>query len=401
VKVLRARARAFALPLARPLPTAHGSIVERRGWLVALEDEHGLRGLGEATPLPDFGTEDTAVCEAALERGIEALLSAPPGGLEEGLERLTASCSAARCARSALDTALHDLEARRRGISLATLLRAAMDASSPPRSSIEVQALVSGVGPEHVRLAAERAREAGHRCFKLKLAVSQQRRGIAADLERVAALRAVVGPKARLRLDANEAWSRDEALEALERLAPFDVDFVEQPVARDDLGSLAWLDRHAPVKVAADEALLGEGLEACLAARAASIFIVKPGALGGLAPSMDLAARAHPAGIRLVVSSLIDGAIGREAAIAFAAAIDATAGPDDAGPVGEVHGLGTGALLARDLVSRPGRGRLGLAEGQGLGGVFASLANDFFELPVGAADVPPWIGRVKTFEASP
>jgi L-alanine-DL-glutamate epimerase-like enolase superfamily enzyme len=103
---------------------------------------------------------------------------------------------------------------------------------------------------------------------------------------------------------------------------------------------------NGAVAVAADEALLGEGAAACLEARAASIFVVKPAALGGVEASVAIFGRARQLGIRVVWSSLIDGAVGRMTAVAIAAGL----GDDDPERV-EVHGLGTADLLSRDLVA--------------------------------------------------
>jgi len=390
MRLRRAGLRPFALPLARGLSTAHGVVATRRGWLIWLEDEHGDLGCGEATPLADFGTETHAACEAALGRLLPALAE---GGeraldreldleLEEWLERLAPLRLQTPCAVAAIDTALHDLAARREALSLARWLRLRAGDPGAPAAEVGVQALIGGERPGQVAEATRRAREAGFTTFKLKLAVSAVPRGDARDArrdapggpargdargdpgvdrERVAALREAAGPEARLRLDANEAWTRAEAAAALESLCPFGIDYVEQPVARGDLESLAWLAAESPIAVAADEALLGAGLEACLERGAASILILKPAALGGPGPARPLVARARAAGLRLVWSTLLDGAISRAAVWHLAAGL---------GPTDEVHGLATGDWLARDLAPTPAThaGRLGApGAGPGLG----------------------------------
>ena len=81
----RALVRPFALPLRHPLATAHGPIDLRRGFLVELRDGQGQRGFGEATPLPEFGTEDLRACRAALWRELsEGLSHLASGALDEG-----------------------------------------------------------------------------------------------------------------------------------------------------------------------------------------------------------------------------------------------------------------------------------------------------------------------------
>ena len=375
---LRAVVRPFALPLRRPLATAHGPIALRRGFLVELCDEHGRRGYGEATPLPEFGTEDLSACREGIRRGLSEELawlvsdtsdtsdtSDASDVMDENAARMAgADRMDAPCARAALESARVDLASRRRGESLARWIRRRAGLAGDPLAGVGVQALVGGEDPVAVMQSADAARAAGYRAFKLKLAVVRQQRDPGLDVERVAALREVVGSAARVRLDANEAWGFAEALVALRAFEPFGIDYVEQPVPRDDLVGLKRLAEQSPIAVAADEALLGEGLARCLATRAAEVLVAKPAALGGITASLELARRAREEGLRIVWSTLIDGAVGRALPLALAAAL----GPED-----EVHGLGTADLLALDLVpagccERPDvRGRFALSSAPGLG----------------------------------
>ncbi|MEZ4331907.1 MAG: AMP-binding protein [Myxococcota bacterium] len=380
---MRAGLRVFVLPLVGPLETAHGPIRARTGLLVTLEDEDGRLGHGEATPLPDFGGEDLDACRAALRSALALLVDAPlavdaveplfgpvvervaepsPGRVDPSAptrphanlrEALASACAGRPVARAALEAALASLAAERAGLPLARWIRRAAGLPGEPASTVACHALVAGARPEDVAAAARAASARGFTCFKLKLAVASAasppaRRDVAMDRERVAALREAIGMTGRIRLDANEAWSRAEAERALAQLAPFGIEFVEQPVARLDLEGLAALDRDGPIAVAADESLIEPGVEACLARRAAGIFVVKQAVLGGIAPTLALAARARAAGIRLVHSNLIEGCVGRATALALAAALADRAGstPDRAS---EIHGLATADWLARDL----------------------------------------------------
>ena len=350
--------RAFALPLRTPLATGHGPIASRSGFLVCLEDEMGRVGFGEATPLAEFGTEDLSHCQAAVARALGVLADGVARDFDQALAASGIAAGAqAPCARAALDTALHDLEAKQAGRALADRIRARAGLLGEPAKRVRVQALISGQSPRAVASNARASVAAGFDAVKLKLAVSAVHRDLGIDLERVTALREAVGPERRIRLDANEAWDGDEAQVALEALEPFGIDFIEQPVVRTDLASLARLDAAGSIAVAADEALLGEGLEACLTARAASVFVLKPSAIGGISASLAAARRAREASVRIVWSNLIEGLPGRAAALSLAAGLDEGE---------EVHGLGTASLLLADLaISKPGEtgsGEAGVVE---------------------------------------
>ena len=343
LKVCRAGTRSFALPLVNPISTAHGPIASRAGFLVSLMDEEGRCGFGEATPLPIFGTEDLGTAGCALEEALGRLVHGSTRSFEEALAVSARACIDAPCALSALDGALHDLAAQRAGRSMSAWIRDRAGLAGEPAGRINVQALVVGQDAESVAVSAQASLDEGFETFKLKLAASRSQPGL--ELELVASLREVIGPARRIRLDANEAWEFREAEQALAALARFDIDYVEQPVAREDRAALKSLATNAAIPVAADEALLGTGWQACLESQAASIFVVKPAALGGIAAATALFRRARERGIRVVWSSLIDGAVSRATAVALAAGLGPADEPDD-----EVHGLGTAKLLARDLI---------------------------------------------------
>ncbi|MFP6656351.1 MAG: o-succinylbenzoate synthase [Myxococcota bacterium] len=340
MKLCRAELRAFSLPLVKTLPTAHGQIEGRRGHLVVLTDAQGHHGYGEATPLVEFGTEDLSASHAALARSVSDLLHAEEQGLEAFLILNTRACRDAPCARAAIDSALHDLAAQCLETDLASWIRERAGLGGAPASRVQVQAIVSGNDPSSVQASAASLLADGFETFKLKLATVGNVVDSGLDRERVAALREAIGPSLQIRLDANEAWTFREALSAISELASFGIDFIEQPVARRDLVALKDLDEHAAIPIAADEALLDSGWEACLKMRAASTFVVKPAAIGGIAPSLALFKRAEDQGIQIVWSSLIDGVVSRATALALAAAL---------GSPEESHGLGTARLLASDL----------------------------------------------------
>ena len=96
----RGRLLHAVLPLERPLATAHGPIEAREALVVELADDEGHVGWGEATPLPEFGTESFGPCRDRLEALLEGETSLAGG--------------ATPCADFAWSTALRDLEARRR-----------------------------------------------------------------------------------------------------------------------------------------------------------------------------------------------------------------------------------------------------------------------------------------------
>lgn len=355
--------RALRRRLAAPVRTARGTLTRRDAWLVvARGGGHG--GLGEAAPLPDFGTEAWEAAGEALARAAAALAGRPLGEAAAA-ETLDALAGHAPTARFALHAALADLGARARGLPLAAAL-AAETGAARPRRRVPVHALLVGGGPEALAAEARRAAEAGAPALKLKVAAGP----LAEDLARVRAVRAAVGPRLPLRLDANGGWDEAAAREALRALAPFAPAWLEQPVPAADVEAMARLRREGALPLAADEALLApDGAARVAAARAADVWVLKPAALGGLDRALALARAARGAGATAVVTSLLDGAVAQRAALHLAAALPTPLPP---------CGLAPGPALAGDLLDplRPEGGWLTRPAGPGLGADLAGWGAD-------------------------
>jgi o-succinylbenzoate synthase len=353
VRIACAELVPFRLKLRRPLQTAHGEIAVRSGTLLALRSDSGATGWGEASPLPGFGLEGPERCEAALASAAEGVLgrevsayAALSDDLENGFPR-------ERAARGAVACALHDLAAQAAGVPLGTLL--APDTVGRP-GRVRVNAIVSGTTCEAAAAQARSLHAAGFRSFKLKLGSAPLRH----DLARIAAVRAALGDGVRIRADANGAWSESEASCAVELLADSQLEWIEQPVASEALPALARLRARSPTPIAADESASSEaGARAVIAAGAADVLVLKPAALGGVAAAARVARRARSAGLGVVVTSLLDSAIGVYAAAHLAASLPDT--PD--------AGLATGELFEHDVARTPScePGWLALPARAGLG----------------------------------
>ncbi len=349
MRLVAARARLVRLRFARPVRTARGDFAERETVLLELRDAAGVRGFGEAAPWPGFGTESAQQAHASLIAA-EAMLCV--AAMEPGAwtPELDAHLRDAPTARAAVQGALWDLAARRAGCPLADLLAAgASETRGAALRRVTTSALLVAREPGAVRAEAILIRESGHRAVKIKLGSLS----LDDDLARARAAREGLGPAVRLRGDANGAWSVREARAALEALAEFTFDYVEQPLAADDFEGFVELHRHAPMRLAADESVATEtGVMRLLSSGAVDVMVLKPATLGGPARALEIAARARQAGVEVVFSHTFESAVGARHVLHCAAAW---------GDPEAVHGLCTDGLFASDVaasVACPG----GLAE---------------------------------------
>lgn len=226
----------------------------------------------------------------------------------------------------------------------ASWLRAAIDfgwTEQPAglRDSIRVNATVPAVAPSDV--AGVLARFPGCRTAKVKVAEASPSR--ADDVARVAEVRRVLGPEGRVRVDANGGWNVDEAEHAIRELAPFDLEYVEQPCASvEELVELRARIRWMGVPIAADESVRkAEDPLAVARAGAADLLVVKAQPLGGVRRALEILAAS---GLPVVVSSALDTSVGLSMGARLAAAV-----PE----LDFDCGLGTAALLAADVTEEP------------------------------------------------
>ena len=355
MRIEAAELQSFRLRLRAPLATARGPLAFREGVLLSLRNADGCIGYGEATPLPAFGTESLDAARRSLEVSSALLEGADLGEPEELLGWIDRRCSPTSTARAAIDSALHDLVAQDAGQSVASWLAAKQGGSARP--TVTVSSLLVSQSPSALALEARHAVEIGFGTLKLKVGVGP----MSSDLERVAAVRNAVGPAPRIRADANGAWSPDQARGRLEALACLDLEFVEQPVAAGDVAGLARVRRDASVPVAADESACSEAeLRGVLDAEAADLVILKPSAVGGISRARAAVELARAAGVGVVPTSFLDGAVAVLAALHLASSLPGHL---------PACGLATSALLENDLAPPPvpedGRLRVPLEPGLG------------------------------------
>ncbi|MBN9632682.1 MAG: o-succinylbenzoate synthase [Actinobacteria bacterium] len=210
---------------------------------------------------------------------------------------------------------------------------------TPLRELIPVNATVPAVAAEAVVTVLDRY--PGARTAKVKVAEPGQT--LADDVARVRAVRDRLGPEGRIRIDANALWNVDEAEHAIHALAPFDLEYVEQPCATvEELAEIRARTRYMDIPVAADESVRKASDPLAVArAGAADLLVIKAQPLGGVHAALRIVAEA---GLPVVVSSALDTSIGIAMGARLAAAVPA---------LDFDCGLGTVAMFEEDVAVDP------------------------------------------------
>jgi L-alanine-DL-glutamate epimerase-like enolase superfamily enzyme len=298
MKIADVRTTVVAVPQKREYPSNW-----RRGYqgstpqvavLVEIETDDGLVGIGES-PAVWAGRPEATIALVDAVRPL--LLGADPFEHDILRRRLYAETGMAHLgtqgtswAISGLDTALWDLVGRAVGQPLHRLWGGAWRTSSP---------FYADVPPGEPSQMAQDAAvwvERGFRTIYVKVGFGQD-----VDVARVRAIREAVGAGPRIRVDANQAWSPGAARTIIERLASFELEYVEQPTAASNLDEMAALRRMVGVPILAHEASLTvEGTLATIAKQAADALQLDPRFDAGIAGARTAALMAEAAGLPVV-----------------------------------------------------------------------------------------------------
>jgi o-succinylbenzoate synthase len=310
----------YSLPFRQPYVTAAGRLERREMVLLRLRDEGGLVGLGEGVPLSlRGGTKLKQMVEELETLGAREDLDEAVLRDEENVLSPPARCAAL--------TALLDLRGRRAAAEGHT--------TAAPATAVRCNATLVAGEPATVVADAERWAADGFSSFKLKL-------GAGDDAARVRAVREALGPRARIRVDANGAWDAEAAKRTLGELEPYEVEFAEQPVAT--LDEAAEVAASTSIPLAADESVENRAdAERAASSGAFAMTGIKLSKVGGPEAAIEIA-EVLPA----YMSSALDGPVG----IAAAAQVAATLGElrhGDGPPL--AHGLATQRLFASTVAS--------------------------------------------------
>ena len=270
----------LSIPFRAPFVSAEAVVTARELVVLRLEAGDGTAGWGEAAPFEPYDG-------VPLERAIAALSG---GGGRRPPQ-----------ARAAEEIARLDLEARQEGRPLA----------EPVKDALAVNMTLPGGPPEEAAAGAREGVRAGFACFKVKV-------GLPEDADRVAAVREAVGPWPALRVDANRAWSVEQAVSSIRAIEDHDLEFVEQPCRT--LEELRQVRGRVSTPIAADESARSpRAIRRAVEIEACDVINVKLAGAGGFRPAREMLRLARSNGLGAFLSSTLDGPWGIAAALQLAA----------------------------------------------------------------------------------
>lgn len=326
MKITRCEAWPYKLELEEPFTIAYSSIDHTVNVFLRIETDRGIVGCGVGAHDEEVTGENGDTILAALEDiAIPFLEGREPAYIPRIITELEIelqrgrSDQAERAARSigqptvlaAVDMALYDIAAKHAGLPLYKYLGAYRD-------SIATSVTIGIQSPENTVAKALAWQKRGFISLKLKGG-----RNVVEDIERCRKVREAVGPDMELRFDANQGFSRDEAVRFIRGAAPAGLSVLEQPIDKLDLAGLRVVSDSAGsafrLPVMADEALLSPADAAAIErAGGADAYNIKLAKSGGLYRAAEIDAVARAAGAATMVGCMDEAGLGVAAGLHFA-----------------------------------------------------------------------------------
>lgn len=298
--------------LKKPFITALRTLNYLEVLQVAIQTDTGVTGIGGCAPVAAVTGETMGSLIGALEHISASIKGMDCSALEPVLYTIQTSIRGNPSAKAALDIALHDLYTVHLGIPLYNFLGGRGE-------KIYTDLTISLNTPEEMAADAEGFVKDGMNELKLKVGGHPEE-----DIKRILAVREASGPDAVIRLDANQGWSPRDAVRIINEVERrgANLDFVEQPVAAQDLKGMRWVREHTDIPVVADETVFSP-LDALrvIEAEAADGINIKFAKCGGISPALNIAALAETAGLFCMIGCMMESHAGITAAAHFASAV--------------------------------------------------------------------------------
>ena len=315
MKITGISTRSEDFELTRPYTITFRSIGDVQMSFVEISTDSGLTGIGCASPEAMVTGETREACNAALqEDSLSWLRGRDPCTLPALCRELDINMPKTPAARAAVDIALHDLLSQHLGLPLVEVLGRAHQ--SLPTS------ITIGIKPvdETVEEADEYVAR-GFKILKVKLGHSLDE-----DLARLASLRERIGKNIGIRVDPNQGYSGEQLRTFVDHTKELNIEFLEQPMAANDIDAMRALPESVRARLAADETLLdaGDALTLIEPPRACGIFNIKLMKCGGVRAAGKIADIADNAGIELMWGCMDESIVSISAALHAALASPAT-----------------------------------------------------------------------------
>lgn len=278
---------------------------------IRIHTDTGLTGMGECSAFPMLVGETQTTCFEIAKEFARILKGKNPLNLAECMQHLHDFIAFNSTIKSAFDIALHDIAAKSAGVPLYKFLGGEL-------KSIQTDLTIGIDKPEKMAATAVEFVKNGVKTIKIKLGKNYKE-----DVERVKLIRQAAGADIKLRVDANQGWNYEEALFALTNIAPYDIQFCEQPMRQWNDPLLPALRKNSPVKIMADESVFNHyDAIRLIEADACDYINIKLAKSGGIMEAIKIANEAQKRNIPCMLGGMVESRLALTAKVHLAMSHD-------------------------------------------------------------------------------
>ena len=293
-----------------PFRIAPGASTESHNIVVKILTDDGVVGWGESSPSQRVTSENPETVVEVLDKIAPKLIGVSPLRIEQDIELMDSIVDGNPSAKAAIDMALHDILGKTARKPLFMLM-------GGYRTEVLTDITLGIKSPKEMAEDAVEAVNRGFKALKVKVGVNPTE-----DVERINLIRKAVGDNVDVRLDANEGWTPEQAIEVLDKLEKFNIQFAEQPVSAGDMKGLVKVRKNSAIPIMADESVHSpEDALRLIMAEAVDLMNIKLMKSGGLLKGGKIASIAEAAGIPCMIGCMGESGIGIAAGAHLAAEV--------------------------------------------------------------------------------
>ncbi len=293
-----------------PFRIAPGASTESHNVIVKIVTDYSVIGWGESSPSQRVTGETAETVIKTLDKIAPKLIGMCPLRIEQNVELMDSIVNGNPAAKAAMDIALHDILGKTARKPLFMLM-------GGYRTEVLTDLTLGIKSPKEMARDAVKVVKKGFKALKVKVGVNP-----AEDVERIRLIREAVGGDIEIRIDANQGWTPKQAIEVLNKMEKFNIQFAEQPVPAEDIKGSIKVRKNSPIPIMADESVHSpEDALRLIQAEAVDLINIKLMKSGGILKGRKIADIAEAAGIPCMIGCMGESEIGIAAGAHLAAAV--------------------------------------------------------------------------------
>lgn len=310
MKITKTEIYMFKIPMV-PFTIASGTMFFAQNVLIKVHTNEGIIGLGECSAFPMIVGETQVSCYNHAKDFATFWKGKNPLDITARLAEIDAIIAGNYTIKSAFDMALYDIAAKAANQPLYAFL-------GGHQKAIESDLTIGIDTPAAMAAQAIEFKEKGVSMIKVKLGKDPK-----TDIDRIQKIRAAVGPSIKLRIDANQGWSTSDALKVLQGLAPFDIEFCEQPMHKYYDDYLPALCASSPIPIMADESVFTHhDARKLITNKACHLINIKFSKSGGIQEAIKIQEIAGQNNMACMMGGMLESRLALSAKMHFAMAHD-------------------------------------------------------------------------------